>query len=68
MESGKYTATVAAVRQFLTIFQTSENENLQPNYKSRFLQFLKTLYHGLRMGRDFECGFLLCFFVFKNFS
>jgi len=31
MESGQYPATVAAVGQFLTIFQEIQNENLQPN-------------------------------------
>jgi len=31
MESGKYAATVASVEQFFTIFQKTNNENLQPN-------------------------------------
>ena len=33
MESGIYAATVAFVGQFSTIFQKTNNENLQPNGK-----------------------------------
>ena len=46
MESGKYAATVVSVGQFLSIFQKTNNENLQPNEKSSFLKILKTMFDG----------------------
>ena len=57
MESGKYAATVVSVGQFLSIFQKTNNENLQPNEKSSFLKILKTMFHGWRLTRDSDFYF-----------
>ena len=62
MESGKYAAIVLAVRQFFIIFQQIQNQFPQPKLKSSFSRLFKTLFHGLRMGRDFH------FLLFSLFS